>query len=135
MVANTGSAQQPRFRAEAASFRVEWRRKGTKSSMEVRMRGLTMWTGVLMLSALAVKMPVSAEPSQPAPAAIDLAERLAAGKLKVVNREATPLQGDRRGVHVNEKPGNGIVWIEGSGFAEGTLEVAARARDVVGQGV
>ncbi len=97
------------------------------------MRGLTMWAGVLLLSALAVKMPVSAEPSQSAGASIDLAERLAAGKLRLVNREATPLQGDRRGIHVNEKPGNGVVWIEGSDFAEGTLEVDVRGRDMVGQ--
>jgi hypothetical protein len=97
------------------------------------MRGLTMWAGVLLLSALAVKMLVSAEPSQSAGASIDLAERLAAGKLRLVNREATPLQGDRRGIHVNEKPGNGVVWIEGSDFAEGTLEVDVRGRDMVGQ--
>jgi hypothetical protein len=92
-----------------------------------------MWASVLLLSALAVKGPVSAEPSQSAAAPIDLAERLAAGKLKVVNREATPLQGDRRGIHVNEKPGSGVVWIEGSDFAEGTLEVDVRGRDMLGQ--
>ena len=97
------------------------------------MRGLTMWAGVLLLSVLAVRLPVSAEPSQSAAASIDLAERLAAGKLKVVNREATPLQGDRGGVHVNEKPGNGVVWIEGSDFAEGTLELDVRGRDMLGQ--
>jgi hypothetical protein len=97
------------------------------------MRGLTMWASVLLLSALAVKVPVSAEPSQSGAASIDLAERLAAGKLRLVNREATPLQGDRRGVHVNEKPGNGIAWIEGSDFAEGTLEVDVRGRDMLGQ--
>jgi hypothetical protein len=97
------------------------------------MRGLTMWASVLLLGVLAVKLPVSAEPSQSAAATIDLAERLAAGKLRLVNREATPLQGDRRGIHVNEKPGNGVVWIEGSDFAEGTLEVDVRGRDMVGQ--
>ena len=97
------------------------------------MRGLTMWASVLLLSALAVKVPVSAEPSQSAAAPIDLAERLAAGKLKVVNREATALQGDRRGVHVDAKPGNGIVWIEGSDFAEGTIELDVRGRDVMQQ--
>jgi len=97
------------------------------------MRSLTTWASVLLVGALAAKVPVSAEPSQSATASIDLAERLAAGKLKVVNREATPLQGDRRGVHVNEKPGNGVVWIEGSDFAEGTLEVDVRGRDMLGQ--
>jgi hypothetical protein len=97
------------------------------------MRGLTMWASVLLLSALAVKVPVSAEPSQSAAASIDLAERLAAGKLKMVNREASPLQGDRRGVHVDAKPGNGVVWIEGSDFAEGTIELDVRGKDVMQQ--
>ena len=95
------------------------------------MRGVTICAGVLLVSALAVKVPLSAEPSQSAAASIDLAERLAASKLKVVNREATPLQGDRRGIHVNEKPGNGVVWIEGSDFAEGTIEVDVRGRDML----
>jgi hypothetical protein len=60
---------------------------------------------------------------------IDLAERLTAGKLRAVNREVTKLQ-DRNGVHVSEKAANGVVWIEGTDFAEGTIEVEIRGRDV-----
>jgi hypothetical protein len=97
------------------------------------MRGLTIWASVLLLCGLAVKVPVSAEPSQSAGAPIDLAERLAAGKLKVVNREVTALKGNPRGIHVSEKPGNGVVWIDGSDFAEGTIEVDVRGRDVMQQ--
>jgi hypothetical protein len=74
--------------------------------------------GVLMTCAVAA-----------APQKIELAERLAAGKLRAVNREVTKLQ-DRNGVHVSEKPGNGVVWVEGSDFAEGTIEVDIRGRDV-----
>ena len=64
---------------------------------------------------------------------IDLAERLASGKLRTVNREVTRLQGSRDGVHVSEKAGPGVVWIEGSDFAEATIEVDVRGRDVLQQ--
>jgi len=62
---------------------------------------------------------------------VDLAERLAAGKLRVVNREATKLQDTPGGIHVSESAGNGVVWVEGSDFAEGTIEVDIRGRDVL----
>ena len=61
---------------------------------------------------------------------IDLAERLASGKLKIVNREVTALQGSPAGVHLSAKAGNGLAWIDGSDFAEGTIEVDVRGRDV-----
>lgn len=64
---------------------------------------------------------------------INLAERLVAGRLKPVNREATKLQEHDNAVHVNEKSGAGVVWIEGTDFAEGTLEVDVRGRDVFQQ--
>lgn len=62
----------------------------------------------------------------------DLSE-LAAGKLRVVNREATPLKGDRRGVHLSESQGNGVAWIEGTDFAQGTIEADVRGRDLQGR--
>jgi hypothetical protein len=63
---------------------------------------------------------------------IDLSERLTAGKVRIVNREAKPLQ-ERNGIHVAAKPGNGVVWIEGSDFKSGTIQVDLRGRDVLGQ--
>ena len=97
--------------------------------------------GVLMACAVAAaslsnaKMSVGAAQAPPSSALqrIDLAERLAAGKLRAVNREVTKLQGSRDGVHVSEKAENGLVWIEGSDFAEGTIEVDIRGRDVLQQ--
>jgi hypothetical protein len=98
--------------------------------------------GVLMTCAVAAaprsnaKTPVGAAqaPQSPALQRIDLAERLAAGKLRTVNRDVTRLQGSRDGgVHVAEKPGTGLVWIEGTDFAEGTIEVDVRGRDVLQQ--
>ena len=62
---------------------------------------------------------------------IDLAQRLSAGQLRAVNRRVTPLKGDRTGVHVDEKAGNGVAWIEGTDFSEGTIDIDVRGRDVV----
>jgi len=64
---------------------------------------------------------------------IDLAERLAAAKLRVVNREVTKLQGSPDGIHVSERAGNGVIWIEGTDFGQGTIEVDIRGRDVFQQ--
>jgi hypothetical protein len=64
---------------------------------------------------------------------IDLAEQLMAGKLRAVNREVTALTGGRRGVHLDGKPGNGVTWIDGTDFAQGTLELDVRGKDVTGQ--
>ena len=61
---------------------------------------------------------------------IDLAERLAAGKLRTVNRAITTVTGAPGGVHLSEKPDVGLAWIEGSDFDEGTIEIDIRGRDV-----
>ena len=62
---------------------------------------------------------------------IDLAGLVSAGKLRAVNREVTALTGDRKGVHVSEKEGNGVIWIEGTDFGQGTIELDVRGRDVL----
>jgi hypothetical protein len=61
---------------------------------------------------------------------IDIAQQLAAGKLRVVNREVMPLKGDRSGVHVSEGSGPGVVWVEGTEFIQGTIEVDIKGRDL-----
>jgi hypothetical protein len=61
---------------------------------------------------------------------IDLGQRLVEGKLRAVNREVTKLPERPDGVRVSEKADVGVVWIEGSDFAEGTIEVDVRGRDV-----
>ena len=73
---------------------------------------------------------VAAQVTAGAPQPIDLAAQLAGGKLKAVNREVTKLQSPA-GVHVTEKEGPGVVWIAGSDFVEGTIEVNVRGRDVL----
>ena len=68
-----------------------------------------------------------------APERIDLAERLAAGTLRAVDRSAAKLEGTPGGIHVSEATGTGVLWVEGSDFANGALEVDARGRDVLQQ--
>jgi hypothetical protein len=60
---------------------------------------------------------------------VDLAEQLAAGKLRAVNREVTSLPERRGAIRVAEKAGSGVIWIEGSDVAEGTIDVEIRGRD------
>lgn len=55
-----------------------------------------------------------------------------AAKMKPVNREVSRLA-ERGGVHVSAKAGPGVVWIEGTDFAEGTIEVDVRGKDVLQQ--
>ena len=69
--------------------------------------------------------------SAPAPQSIDLAARLAAGKLHAVNREVSPVQGHPGAIHVSEKEAPGLVWIDGVSFTDGTIEVDIRGRDVL----
>ena len=64
---------------------------------------------------------------------INLAERLAAGKLRVVNREISKTADRAEAVHLNEREGNGVAWVDGTDFAQGTIEVEIRGRDVFQQ--
>jgi hypothetical protein len=88
-------------------------------------------TGMKPVAAAAVLL-VWAGAGQPAaPQRMDLAAALTAGKLRAVNREVTKGEGRPDAVHVSEKENPGIVWIEGTDFAEGTIEVDVRGRDLM----
>jgi hypothetical protein len=88
------------------------------------MRRLTTIAGVVLLGVLSAAT-LSAQQK------IDLAERLTAGKLKAFNREVTAGDASRRAVRVNEKEGNGVIWIDGTDFAQGTIELDIKGRDVM----
>lgn len=62
---------------------------------------------------------------------IDLAAQLKAGKLRAVNREVTPSADKPGAVHLSEKDGNGVAWVEGTDFALGTIELDIKGRDVM----
>ena len=63
------------------------------------------------------------------PHAFSLAKKAAEGRS---NRDVTALP-DSQGVHVTENAGPGVIWIEGSEFAQGTIEVDVRGREVRGR--
>ncbi len=95
------------------------------------MRRLMLTVALVAFGAIALRTPLTAAP-QPA-AKIDLAEHFKAGKLRVVNREATPAKDGRSGVHLSEAAGNGVAWIQGTDFALGTIEMDIRGRDLQGR--
>lgn len=68
--------------------------------------------------------------SSPAAQSIDLAASLAAGRLRAVNREVRALPARPGAVTVTEREGPGVVWIEGSDFSTGTIDIDVRGRDV-----
>src|SRR5262245_20199244 len=65
--------------------------------------------------------------------AVNLADRLAAGKLRAVNREVTVFKDRAGAVHLSQRPDNGLLWIDGSELSEGTIEAEIRGRDVLQQ--
>src|SRR5579863_6527001 len=93
---------------------------------------LVGWLMTMVLKSSAAR-PVFAEAAYAEQ--INLAQWLAAGKLKSFNRNVEKLQSDAvhldDGVHINEKPGPGIVWVDGTDFFEGILEVDVRGRYVL----
>ena len=98
------------------------------------MRRSTVCLTTTWLVAAAAMLPLSAgAPQTAAPQQINLAEWLAGGKLRAVNRDVTALEGDKRGIKVSEKAGPGVVWIDGSDFDQGTIEIDVRGRDVLQQ--
>jgi len=70
-------------------------------------------------------------PQTAAPQRINLAERLSAGTLRPVNRKIAALADRRDSVQVAEGADPGVIWIDGSNFSDGTIELDVRGRDVV----
>jgi hypothetical protein len=60
----------------------------------------------------------------------NLAEQLDGGKLRSSARKATKIA-ERNGVQVSPGEGPAVVWIDGSDFGEGTIEVDVRGKDVL----
>ena len=60
---------------------------------------------------------------------VNLSDRLAGGRLRIINRQATPLPGSNA-VRMTAAPGIGVIWIEGTDFGDGTIEADVCGRDV-----
>jgi hypothetical protein len=65
--------------------------------------------------------------------ALDLPALLAGGKLTVVNRTASKLEGAKPGVRLSAAANVGVAWLEGVTFSEGTIEIDVRGKDVLQQ--
>jgi hypothetical protein len=75
----------------------------------------------------------ASQAARPAVQRFDLAAAMTAGRLRAVNRDMSRLKDRSDAVHVSERADNGVVWIARSDFAEGTIEVDLRGRDVLQQ--
>src|SRR5262245_33362724 len=61
----------------------------------------------------------------------DLATLAAGKRLKIFNRSVSTLSdGARKGIHMRESPGDGVAYLEGIEFANGTIELDFRGKDV-----
>ena len=83
------------------------------------------------LTAVMGSLVLAAAPQTGGAQQIDLAAQLKAGKLRAVNREVTAQAEKPGAVHLSEKEGNGVAWVEGTDFALGTIELDIRGRDLM----
>lgn len=63
---------------------------------------------------------------------IGLGDRLAAGRLRVVNRQAAPLASGNA-VRLDAGPGDGVLWIDGVDFVQGVIDADVCGRNVQSQ--
>jgi hypothetical protein len=61
----------------------------------------------------------------------DLAALHRSGKLTYTNCHVTVISDQKNGIHVDEKSGQGIAWVNGITFTNGTIEFDLRGRDVL----
>lgn len=62
---------------------------------------------------------------------IDLAARLAAGGLEVGSRNVTPIAERAGAIHIAEGSDLSVIWLDGTDFSEGTIELEVRGRNVL----
>jgi hypothetical protein len=60
---------------------------------------------------------------------ISLSDRLAAGRVRSLNRTVTVLSGGT-GLRVAAASGEGLIWLEGTDFSNGAIETAVCGRDI-----
>jgi hypothetical protein len=62
---------------------------------------------------------------------IDLQTLLKTGKLIFENRTAEPLPpGDKEGIRLSARPGDGIVWLKDFSFSSGSIELDIRGKNI-----
>src|SRR5689334_17709650 len=65
----------------------------------------------------------------------DLADLVKNRKISVFNRTVSPSNDpqNKNGIHLDEKEGNGVAWLNGISFSNGTIEFDAKGRNVMQQ--
>lgn len=65
---------------------------------------------------------------------VDVAELAGSNRLTVFNRAASVVRdAGRSGVHLSEMPGDGVAYLPGVEFADGTIELDLKGKDVMQQ--
>lgn len=93
------------------------------------------WTAMTWAVSAVMIMACSSGPDAPVPEAsseVDLGEKLGQGLLHPVDRAPTPLAGEQGAVYLDERSGQGVVWVDDLELGDGVLEVEVRGRDVPG---
>lgn len=86
-----------------------------------------------VIAAMTLVSPSKVAP-QARPLEPDLAQLAADQGLQVFNRSVTSLvEATRKGLRLNESPGDGIAYLKGVEFSRGTIECELRGKDVQGQ--
>lgn len=98
--------------------------------MQVHLPVLIRATVLVCAASTAGVYATAPSPLPSAAQSIDLEAALAAGTLRAVNRNVVAAPARPGAVTVTEREGAGVVWIEGSDFSTGTIEVDVRGRDV-----
>lgn len=64
---------------------------------------------------------------------IDIAAQFNKERVTVVNRKATLITGDsgHSGIHLDEQPGAGILWLNDTNFSNGTITFEVKGKDVL----
>jgi Domain of Unknown Function (DUF1080) len=95
-------------------------------------RLLLLHTGLLCIAAVVI-IPCNAQKKLAVVA--DLIKMEAAKKIMVYNRNMTLLTDaqHKNGLHLNEKEGIGVAWLDGIHFTTGTIEFDVRGKDIMQQ--
>jgi hypothetical protein len=79
----------------------------------------------------AIQAQASRAPAPSPPQRINLADRLTTGALSVGNRAVSLVKDRPDAIYVTEGNELSVIWLDGTDFAEGTIEVDVRGRDVL----
>jgi hypothetical protein len=99
-----------------------------------RTRGIVISLGLLAIIGAAPRSPQTVQTRTAGETTrIDLAAVLKSGRLRAVNRQVRALAERPGAVRVNSDAPPGLVWVTGSDFGEGTIEIDVRGRDLYQQ--